>query len=111
MSHYIAAALVILCMGGGQVFLKIGTRDKKNWLYTFFDKFTLLGLGIYLLATVSNLYALQGIYLKHMTSWLGISYILVVVLSKYILKEHVNWAKIFGCFIIAVGIFVYSFPF
>lgn len=111
MNHYIAAALVVLCIGCGQVFLKIGTRGKKNWLHTFFDKFTLLGLGIYLLATVSNLYALQGIYLKHMTSWLGLSYILIVVLSKYILKEHVNWAKIFGCVIIAAGIFVYSFPF
>jgi drug/metabolite transporter (DMT)-like permease len=111
MSHYIAAALVILCMGFGQVSLKVGTRGKKNWLHTFLNKFTLLGLGIYLVATVSNLYALQGIYLKHMTSWLGISYILIVVLSKYILKEHVNWAKIMGCVIIAVGVFVYSFPF
>jgi uncharacterized membrane protein len=111
MSHYIAAALVILCMGFGQVFLKMGTRDKKSWLLTFIDKFTLLGLGIYLVATVSNLYALQGIYLKHMASWLGLSYILVVVLSKYILKEHVNRAKIVGCVVIAIGIFVYSFPF
>jgi drug/metabolite transporter (DMT)-like permease len=110
MSHYIAAALVIVCIGFGQVFLKRGTKGKKNWLSTFFDKFTLLGLGIYLVATVSNLYALQGIYLKHMTAWLGLSYILVVVLSKYILKESVNWAKVVGCIIIAIGIFIYSFP-
>jgi drug/metabolite transporter (DMT)-like permease len=110
MSHYIAAALVIFLMGFGQVFLKLGTTKKKDWLGSFQHPHTLLGFGLYFLAIIFNIYALQEIELKHITSWLGLSYILVVVLSKYILKEQVNWAKTLGCIIIAIGILIFALP-
>jgi uncharacterized membrane protein len=111
MSHYIAAAMVIFLMGFGQVLLKLGTSSENSWLSSFLNPYTLLGFGLYFLAIIFNIYALQEIHLKYMTSWLGLSYIIAVFLSKHILKEHVNWAKTLGCIIIVIGIFVFALPF
>ena len=111
MSHYIAVALVILSMGIGQILLKKGAEAGNNWLSSFFSVYTLMGYGIYFLASMSNIYALQGLLLKHVTAWIGFSYIVVVMLSRLILGEHVNRQRMLGCVLIAVGVFVFSFPF
>jgi hypothetical protein len=63
-NHYIAAALVILFLGGGQILLKLGSNAGKNWLSSFFNPYTLAGYLLYLLITALNIYALQGILSK-----------------------------------------------
>ena len=111
MTHYIAVVAVILFMGVGQILLKKGTVKKKNWLQSFFNLHTFLGYGLYMLVPIFSIYALQVIYLKDLNAWTGLVYILVVMLSRFILKEKVNRLMIIGCMLIAIGIFVFSFPF
>ena len=111
MSYYIAAALVILLLGVGQILLKLGSKAGKSWLSSFLNPYTLSGYGLYLAITVINIYALQGIYLKYITSWLGLSYIWVVFLSRVVLNEQVSRQRMLGCFLIVLGVFVFSFPF
>lgn len=111
MTHHIAVVVVILFMGMGQILLKKGTMDKKNWLKSFFNMHTFIGYGLYMLVPIFSIYALQVIYLKDLNAWTGLVYILVVILSRVILKEHVNGMMIMGCALIAIGVFVFSFPF
>ncbi len=111
MSHYFAVVVVIGLMGAGQILLKLGTVKKKNWLRSFFNPYTFLGFGLYMLAPIFSIHALQAIYLKHLNAWTGLGYVLVIVLSHIILKEDVNRLMILGCVLIAVGVFVFSFPF
>jgi uncharacterized membrane protein len=111
MTHYIAVAVIILLMGFGQVFLKLGTVRKKSWLRSFFNPYSYLGYGLYMLAPIFSIYALRAFYLKHLNAWTGLGYILVVALSRLILKENVNRMMIIGCCLIALGVFVFSFPF
>lgn len=111
MTYYIAVAIVILLTAVSQILLKIGTIGKKNWLNSFLNWHSIIGYVIFLIVTIFNVYALQGIYLKYVTSWLGLSYILVVFLSGLVLKEKIHRSKVIGCILIAIGIFVFTFPF
>jgi uncharacterized membrane protein len=64
-----------------------------------------------MLVPIFSIYALQVIYLKDMNAWTGLVYVLVVVLSRIILKERVNRLMVMGCILIAIGVFIFSFPF
>jgi len=111
MTHYIAVVAVVLFMAVGQILLKQGTMRKKNWLQSFFNPYTFLGYGLYMLVPIFSIYALQVIYLKDLNAWTASVYILVVMLSRIVLKEKVNRLMIIGCMLIAIGVFVFSFPF
>jgi uncharacterized membrane protein len=111
MTHYLAIVAVILFMGMGQILLKQGTLNKKNWIRSFFNLYTFLGYGLYMLVPIFSIYALRVIYLKDLNAWTGLVYVLVVVLSRVILKERVNRTMVMGCILIAIGVFVFSFPF
>lgn len=111
MTYYIAVVFVILFMGLGQILLKKGTLEKKNWIRSFFNLYTFLGYGLYMLIPIFSIYALQVIYLKDLNAWTGLVYILVVALSRIILSEKVNRTMVIGCVLIAIGVFVFSFPF
>ena len=110
MSHILAAAWVILGTGLAQILLKIGARDKKRWQDSFLNVNTLSGYGLFLLVTISNLWALQEIPLKHMTAWLGLSYVWVLILSALILKEKLTRNRILGCLFIVLGLVIFASP-
>ena len=76
-----------------------------------FNPYTFLGFRLDMLAPIFSIHALQAIYLKHLNAWTGLGYVLVVVLSRIILKEEVNRLMILGCVLIAAGVFVFSYPF
>jgi uncharacterized membrane protein len=111
MTYYLAFAGVVILAALAHILLKLGANNKKNWIQSFFNPQTFLGLITFILVTLLNLYALRAIELKYIASWYGLSYILVVFFSWKYLRERIDIFKILGVLFIAAGIFIFSFPF
>jgi len=111
MTYYLAFAGVILLAALAHILIKMGAKDRKNWITSFFNPLTILGLITFILVTLLNLYALRAIELKYIASWYGLTYILVLLFSRKYLREKIDLFKILGVLFIAAGLFIFSFPF
>ena len=106
--HEIAMALAIMITAFSQLLLKSGASGQKTWLASFLNWKTMTGYVMFGMVTVLNVFAMQKIQLKIMAAWIALTYILVVVLSRYILKEYLCQTQIIGCLLIGIGILVFS---
>lgn len=111
MTYYLAFAGVVFLAALAHILIKLGARNKKDWIRSFFNPLTILGLITFILVTLLNLYALRAIKLKYAASWYGLTYILVVFFSWKFLRERLDLFKILGVLFIAGGIFIFSSPF
>ena len=79
-----------------QILLKLSAKkNHKNWI-------------ILLLTMIMNIYAYSGIDYKFGPILTTTSYIFVVILSIYILKEKLNKNKIIGISLILIGIVIFN---
>lgn len=105
---------------GGQLLLKIGIdRIEVNGfgsmrsLISLFSgiiksPMVLTGLFLYFIAAAIWLVVLSTVDLSFAYPFIGLSYVMVLVLSRFILKEEVNPLRWAGAFIITVGVVVIS---
>ena len=77
MTYYLAFAGVILLAALAHILIKMGAKDRKNWITSFFNPLTILGLITFILVTLLNLYALRAIELKYIASWYGLTLSLI----------------------------------
>ena len=68
----------------------------------------LTGLFLYFISAVIWMVILSTVDLSFAYPFIGLSYVLVLVLSKFILKEEVNPIRWAGAFIITVGVVIIS---
>ena len=68
----------------------------------------LTGLFLYFISAVIWMVILSTVDLSFAYPFIGLSYVLVLVLSKFILKEEVNPIRWAGTFIITVGVVIIS---
>jgi multidrug transporter EmrE-like cation transporter len=105
---------------GGQVLLKIGINrvgisdfSSMKVILNLFSgviksPLILTGLFLYFIAAAIWIIVLSTVDLSFAYPFLGLSYVIVLVLSKFILKEDVNPVRWIGAFIITVGVVVIS---
>ena len=104
----------------GQILLKIGIHrigvsgiGSMKTLISLFSgiirsPMVLTGLFLYFISAAIWLVILSTVDLSFAYPFIGLSYVLVLVLSKFILKEEVNPIRWAGAFIITVGVVVIS---
>jgi len=104
----------------GQILLKIGIDrigasgfGSVRELAGFFSgiirsPMVLTGLFLYFISAAIWLVVLSTVDLSFAYPFIGITYVLVLVLSKFILKEEVNPIRWIGAFIITTGVVVIS---
>jgi len=109
-SHAIALGISILLTALCQMMLKTGASGKAKWIGSFLNRRTILGYGMFVLVTLLTVYAMQRIALKTMTAWNALTFILVVVFSRWLLGENVDRFRMAGCALIVAGILVFSLP-
>lgn len=109
MIQYIYVVLSILLTSTGQIFLKIGARNNDTFLRTYFDPMTMTGYFIFLIVTISSILALRNIELKLFYALTSLNYILVMILSKTILKEDFNRNKLISIFLISIGVMIFNY--
>ena len=93
-----------------QIILKTGARKKMNgskFLF-FVNIYTVIGYFLMLAVTVINLYVFKYLDLKYALIFLPTTFILVLVLSRYFLKEKIEKRNILGYVIILFGVVIFN---
>lgn len=102
----------ILCASLGQVFWKIGMNavgaiDKftvSGIISMFLNPLVILGLCMYGLSTVFWLVALSQKDLSYVYPFIALTFIIVLLLSKFLLHENVGMYRIAGTLVIICGL-------
>ena len=105
---------------GGQILLKfgmnkIGTISLNSagelghlFLSIFKSPLVIIGLFCYVISAAIWLVVLSAVDLSFAYPFIGLTYVLILVVSKFILKEDVNPIRWAGAAIITVGVIVMS---
>jgi len=105
---FTALSIGIFLSAFSQVLLKSGARHKATWLASFLNMHTVIGYSLFVLVTVLNVYAMQTIPLKTVTAWVSLTYVLTLLMSRYLLKETLNGRMLIGAGMIVAGIVLFS---
>ena len=115
--------LTLLSIGiavGGQVLLKLGlnkigpiTIDSFGALGQLFagiakSPMVIIGLFCYVISAAIWLVVLSAVDLSFAYPFIGLTYVLILIVSKFVLKEDVNAIRWAGAIIITVGVVVIS---
>jgi small multidrug resistance pump len=103
--HYFALWFGILAGVGGQMLLKAGA-GAPSFMAQLVDWHTVIGLGLYGLATVGYLIAIRRIPLSVAFPSISLSYIVVMIIGGIVFGEAITVAKIAGVVLIGVGVWV-----
>lgn len=114
MNPYLYMFFAVVSTSFGQILQKIGSgKVKKNHLkvgiksfLVFFNPFIFIALIFLFFATIFYLLALSKLPLSIAYPLLSSGYILVLIFSKFFLKEEVGFKRWLGVFVIIIGIFV-----
>jgi drug/metabolite transporter (DMT)-like permease len=120
LSSVLLILLSISIAVAGQLMLKIGIDrigvngfGSMKALISFFSgiirsPMVLTGLFLYFISAAIWLVILSMVDLSFAYPFIGFTYVMVLVLSKFILKEEVNPIRWAGAFIITVGVVIIS---
>jgi len=115
--------LILLSIGiavGGQILLKLGLNkigqiniSSAGAVGQFFldvlkSPMVLIGLFCYVISAAIWLVVLSAVDLSFAYPFIGLTYVLILVVSKFVLKEDVNPIRWAGAAIITVGVIVIS---
>lgn len=87
---------------------KSANQEKKSILKEYLNKQVIIGYGLLFASTLLTMYAYKTLDLSLGVMIESISYIIITVLSYFILKEKITKRKIIGIVLIMLGIIVYS---
>jgi uncharacterized membrane protein len=104
----------ILCASLGQVFWKVGMNavgaidnfSISGIVSMFLNPLVFLGLLMYGLSTIFWLIALSQKDLSYVYPFIALTFIIVLLLSKFLLHENVGTYRIVGTLIIIAGLII-----
>jgi len=115
--------LILLSIGiavGGQILLKLGMNKigpiaidsmgslGKLFIGVFKSPMVLVGLFLYVISAAIWLIVISAVDLSFAYPFIGLTYVLILLVSKFVLKEDVNPIRWAGAAIITVGVIVIS---
>jgi undecaprenyl phosphate-alpha-L-ara4N flippase subunit ArnE len=93
------------CAAFGQFFFKIGASGRAS-LASFFNVWILLGLGLYATGTVLWIASLSRAKLTAVYPFTALTFVLVYVLSIFVLGESVASRALFGVAFVLLGLYL-----
>ncbi|VVB88557.1 4-amino-4-deoxy-L-arabinose-phosphoundecaprenol flippase subunit ArnE [uncultured archaeon] len=108
MIYYLFAMLSILLTGVGQTLIKIGAHNDNTLFGIYFNPATATGYFLFLIVTISSVLALKGIDLKVFYALTSLNYIVVMILSRVVLKEEMSRNKLQAMCLIVLGVIVFN---
>ena len=70
----------------------------------FFNMWVIIGLAVYFLAAVVWLFALARIEVSMAHPFVGVGFILTMILGKFLMGDAVTATRLFGTILISVGL-------
>lgn len=115
----IASLLISMFLGViGQVFIKKGLTSLGNldfsaallgsFIRIFFSPLVIVGISLYFLGVFFWLYALSKVDLSFAYPFVSVSYVLVVLLSCFVLGESISYLRWIGVILICSGVLLIS---
>ena len=106
--YYLYAMLSIALTGISQTLLKLGARNDDKPLGVYLNMATMTGYFMFLIVTVCSIFALKGLELKLFYAVASLNYVVVMILSKIVLKEGLSRNKVVASCLIVVGVIVFN---
>jgi drug/metabolite transporter (DMT)-like permease len=99
----------IILANYSQILLKKATLKtyEKKWR-EYVNYFVLTGYALFTINAGLNIIALKGIPLKQAPVLESLSYLVILIFSRYFLGEKITKNKVLGNIIIVIGIIVFS---
>ena len=118
MNVIIIILIGIIFASAGQIFWKIGmnsmgpitTYTPSTLITIFLNPYILSGLAMYGLGTVFWLIALSKRDLSFVYPFMALTFIIVLILSAFILNESIGIYRIIGTFVIILGLILIMKP-
>ena len=107
-SHYAAMAACILLVPIAQTLIKLGAKSEDSFIQSIRRPYILTGLGILWVVTVLSVYSFQVVEVKTSAAWTSLTYVLVVLISRFALGERITHMRWVGCTMIAMGILIFQ---
>lgn len=103
--------LVIAFTGLSQTLLKMGANQssEKKICAAYLNPYTVTAYSLYVLATLFTVYALKEIPLKLFYTATSIKFVLILVLSRIILREQIDKNKLIAVGLIVTGVIIFNF--
>lgn len=90
-----------------QVLMKIGTsKIQLNLFNIFTNSYIIAGLSFYAISAVLWIFAISKVQLSIAYPMVSLGYIIVFVLSYFILGETISLLRVFGLFTIITGVLI-----
>lgn len=110
MIKYTVIFMLSVCIASmSQILLKKSANiERKGKIAEYMNKEVILSYGLLFVSTLLTLYAYKEVKLSMGLVLETISYILIPILSYFILKEKISKRQIYGIVLIMLGIIIYS---
>ena len=87
---------------------KSANKNHANEWREYLNKYVITAYFIFFISTILTIIAYKGIELKYGQIIESFGYIFILIMSKIFLDEKFTRNKLFGIFLIIIGIFVFS---
>ncbi len=101
---------VIIFTGFSQVLLKVGANkaNMKKCNMSYVNPYTLIAFSLYVLTTLLTVYTLKDIPLNLFYASTSLKFVLILILSKLVLRKKIDSSKAFAVLLILVGVMVFN---
>ncbi|MFT5438700.1 MAG: multidrug transporter EmrE-like cation transporter [Alphaproteobacteria bacterium] len=103
-ASWYALFVAITLTAVAQVLLKAGSRPDSPAGFPL----KLLGLGTLGIVTILMVLAMQGLPLRTVTAWTGLTFVLVPLAARLFLKERLSRRTMLASVVIVIGIVLFS---
>lgn len=108
-SSIIIFVLSVFIASISQILLKKSANNNSDSkLKEYLNKYVIIAYGLLFVSTILTMYAYKQLDLSIGVMIESISYIIITVLSYFILKEKITKNKLIGIFMIIIGIAIFS---
>ena len=108
MIYYFYAMLSIILTGISQTLLKVGARNNNTPLGVYLNPATMMGYFMFLVVMICSIFALKGLELKLLYALASLNYVVVMMLSRIVLKEGLSKNRIVALCLIVVGVVIFN---
>ncbi len=106
--YYLFMFASVIISSVSQILLKISAKhEHKSFLKEYLNPLVIIGYAMMIISTLTTIAAYQGMDYKNGPIIESLGYVLVMILSFFLLKEKVSKIKICGYGLILLGVVVF----
>jgi len=110
--YYLILIVAVFITAFCQLLLKLGAlhgKTRGSLIHSYLNPYTIVGYFLMFIVTLLNTYAYKYVELKINVILLPMTFVLVALLSFWVLKENFSKNQVIGSAIILAGIVVFNF--